>query len=167
MRLLLCILAALALVSACGGDATPNRRSTEVEIPFRKDGTLTFVRNGADVLTIDVEIAESDSARERGLMQRRSLPEKSGMLFVFEEERPQSFWMGNTPLGLDLIFVNADSEIVDVDKYNRPYDPSSIVSDFPAQYVVEVPAGFSDRHGISESHRIRWERSVDTPSPAL
>lgn len=159
MRHFPCILAVLTLVAACGGESNSDRRANERVIPFRKDGTLTFVRNDDD-LTIDIEIAESDSARERGLMQRERLPERSGMLFIFESEGPRSFWMGNTPLGLDLIFVDADSQIVDIDKYNQPYNPSSIVSDAPAQYVVEVPAGFTDRHGISETQRIRWERSV-------
>lgn len=146
------------LLAACGEEPTVDPPSDGPSIAFRKDGTLTFMRGGNDVVTIDIEIAESDSARARGLMQRTSLPEMSGMLFIFEREETQSFWMGNTPLGLDLIFVAADSHIVDIDKYNRPFSSASIVSDAPARFVVEVPAGFSDTHGISESHQVRWER---------
>ena len=163
---LICILlvATLGLLvgTGCGGGGEaepPADPDEEPAIPFRRDGSLTFLRGGEEVVSIDIEIAETDSARERGLMQRELLPDRSGMLFIFDREEPQGFWMGNTPLALDLIFVDADSQIVDVDKYNRPFDPSSIVSDAPARFVVEVPAGFADTYGISETDRIRWQRS--------
>ena len=159
MKVSIRVLAFVFILAACGEEPTRELPADGPTIEFRKDGTLTFMRNGDDVVTIDIEIADSDSARGRGLMQRTSLPELSGMLFVFQREETQSFWMGNTPLGLDLIFVDADSHIVDIDKYNRPFNAASIVSDAPAQFVVEVPAGFSDTHGISESHQVRWERS--------
>lgn len=151
----------LLLATGCGGgNAEPPADSNEgPAIAFRRDGSLTFLRGGEEVVSIDIEIAETDSARQRGLMQREALPEQSGMLFIFEREEPQGFWMGNTPLSLDLIFVDADSQIVDVDKYNRPFDPSTIASDAPAKFVVEVPAGFADTYGISETDRVRWRRN--------
>lgn len=156
--LLLMFFATLA-TAGCGGDAdSPDSPGDRSSIPFRQDGTLTFVSGGEDLVTIDIEIAETDSARQRGLMQRSSLPERSGMLFIFDREEPQGFWMGNTPLALDLMFVNADSEIVDIDKYNKPYDSSTIASDAPAKYVVEIPAGFSDTWGIGETDRVVWTR---------
>lgn len=156
---LLIILAALA-ASGCGSDGPENSNGTPdlVNIPFRQDGTLSFLRNGQEIVSIDIEIAETDSARRRGLMQRQSLPDTSGMLFIFDREEPQGFWMGNTPLALDLMFVSADSQIVDIDKYNRPNDPSTIASDAPARFVVEVPAGFADTYGISETDRVAWDR---------
>ncbi len=151
------ILASLAASGCAGDDAeTSETANDRPAIPFRHDGSLTFLRNGEEIVTIDIEIAETDSARQRGLMQRRSLPEKSGMLFIFDREEPQGFWMGNTPLALDLMFVDGDSQIVDIDKYNKPYDPSTIASDAPARFVVEVPAGFADTYGVSETDRVRW-----------
>ncbi len=132
---------------------------TPEHIPFRKDGTLTFIRaDGRPIVTIDIEIAETDSARQRGLMQRPSLPPRSGMLFLFDREEPQSFWMANTPLSLDIIFVDADSQIVDIHKYARPFSTDVIASAAPAKFVVEVPAGFTDQYGILEGDRIRWRR---------
>jgi uncharacterized membrane protein (UPF0127 family) len=128
----------------------------EPTIPFRTDDQLDFLREGEAYLTIDIEIAATDSARTRGLMQRKGLPERSGMLFVFDFEEPQSFWMANTPLALDLMFVNADSQIVDIAKYARPLSPDPISSKAPAQYVIEVPAGFTDAQGIIETDRVRW-----------
>ena len=147
----------VTLLAACGHEQ--HEAANGIPIPFRKDGTLAFQRHGEPNVTIDIEIAESDSARQRGLMQRESLPEKSGMLFVFNREETQSFWMANTPLSLDLIFVSADSEIVDIHKYARPFSPDAITSSGPAKYVIEVPAGFADTYGLTESDRVRWSRS--------
>lgn len=162
-RLLLVFLCCTVPVGC--GDGGPgaedgNADQGEEMIPFRKDGELTFLRGGADDLTIDVEIADTDSARQRGLMQRTSLPEMSGMLFIFRRQEIQSFWMANTPLALDLIFVDADSQIVDIDKYTRPFSSESIVSDEPAQFVIEVPAGFADTHGITAGEAVRWRRDA-------
>lgn len=161
MRAIIYVIVSLLLFAACSDDTTQDQQPDDIIIPFRKDGTLTFTRDREDVAMIDIEIAESDSARTRGLMQRTSLPEMSGMLFIFAREELQSFWMGNTPLALDLIFVDSDLRIVDIDKYNKPYNSASIVSDSPARYVVEVPAGFTDMHGISESDGVRWTRIDD------
>lgn len=158
--LLLLSLLLLLFLSACEGEPSgPGAAGeTEATIPFDKEGTLRFLREGEPLTTIDIEIAETDSARERGLMQRQNLPEQSGMLFLFEREEPRGFWMSNTPLALDILFVGADSQIVSIAKYTKPFSSQSIVSEGPAQYVVEVPAGFADTYGITEANRITWER---------
>ena len=164
MRLLLFLSALLLfLLTACGGDAPDDAGdrppdTTEAMIPFRQDGALTFLRDGEPLVDVAIEIAETDSARQRGLMQRGPLPEKSAMLFVFDEEETQSFWMANTPVALDILFVSADSEIVDIAKYVQPLSPKNVTSSDPALYVVEVPAGFTDSYGLSETDRVRWTR---------
>ena len=150
----------------CSEDqATEQPRDESPSIPFRKDGTLTFTRaDGTPITTIDIEIAESDSAQARGLMQRDELPEDAGMLFVYPGAAPRSFWMANTRIPLDIIFVGADREIMRIAKYVRPRSPESIPSRYPAQYVVEVNAGFADTYGLSETDRIEWSREA-APSP--
>nr|WP_304189275.1 DUF192 domain-containing protein [Rhodothermus marinus]MBO2492733.1 DUF192 domain-containing protein [Rhodothermus marinus] len=154
----------LALVALCllliGCTESTRRPASSLErnIPFREDGQLAFVRDGDTLVTIAIEIAETDSARQRGLMDRTHLPERSGMLFIFEREELQGFWMANTPLSLDIIFVNGDSQIVSIAKYTRPYSTETISSRYPARFVVEVPAGFTDTYGILEGDRIRWRR---------
>lgn len=155
----LTLVAFLLLFAACTDTPEPNAAQTtpeETTIPFRADGELDFLREGDSYLTIDIEIAATDSSRMRGLMQRKGLPDRSGMLFVFDYEEPQSFWMANTPLALDLMFVNADSQIVDIAKYAQPLSPDPIASKAPARYVIEVPAGFTDSHGIIETDRVSW-----------
>ncbi len=163
----ICLVLLAATLAACGGD--PASRATQraddafPDIPFRDDGDLTFFQGDAEILTIDIEIAESDSERARGLMQRPSLPEKSGMLFLFEQEAMQTFYMANTPLALDLLFVDRDSMVIDIDKYNRPFTSTLIRSDAPAQYVIEVPAGFADIYGLLEGERVHWTRREGDP----
>ncbi len=153
---LLCL--ALPLLGACDTD-DKKLPVIQTEIPFQKDGTLTFLRpDGTPLATIDLEIAEGDSAQVRGLMQRRSLPPAGGMIFPYDEAAPRSFWMRNTPLPLDIIFVGADSTVVNIARRTRPFSEDMISSDGPAQFVVEVRAGFADRHGLSDSTRIRWQR---------
>ena len=143
---------------ACQAPETEAPRAA-VTIPFRVDGTLEFLRTGETLLTIDIEIAASDSAQERGMMQRTSFPPMSGMLFPFEREEIRQFWMGNTPLSLDLLFISADSQIVDFSTYAEPYSADPIPSRVPAQHVLEVPAGFVDSQGIVEGDRVRWRRN--------
>jgi len=141
------------------GDAPPADADTTETIPFTKEGRLAFIQDGNPTVTIDIEIADTDSARERGMMQREGFPnDRSGMLFPFNQEQPQSFWMSNTPVSLDILFANADSQIVRIAKYTTPFTNKRYRSGEPAQYVVEVPAGFADSYGILEGDRIRWRR---------
>jgi uncharacterized membrane protein (UPF0127 family) len=149
------------LLSACTSESEPQEAEpapVEVSIPFDNEGTLTFLRGGQDLATIDIEVAETDSSRERGLMQRTNLPDQSGMLFIFDREEPQAFWMANTPLSLDIFFVDADSQIVNIARYTRPFSSENVSSGVPAQYVIETQAGFADTYGITESDRVRWTR---------
>lgn len=102
------------------------------------------------ISTIDVVIADDDDSRSEGLMNVHELPADAGMLFMFENEQPRSFWMANTPLSLDIMFVNSDLEIVRIHRNTTPYSHDQILSELPAKYVVEVNAGYSVRHDITE-----------------
>ena len=153
----------LALFPACSNDngETASSASTDTTtIPFDAEGRLAFVQDGDTLVMLDIEIAESDSAQKRGMMQRDGFPtERSGMLFPFDEEQKRSFWMANTPLSLDLFFINADSQVVRIKKYAQPNSATSIPSQAPAQYVLETGAGFADSYGIVEGDRVRWRRT--------
>lgn len=152
------------LVAACG---TPSPQPSaqpaddDTEIPFRKDGALTLIQEGEDVVTIDIEIADTDSSRARGLMQRSSLPDESGMLFVFDQPSLQGFYMANTLMSLDFFFIGADSVIVNTVKYAPPLSLETIASTGPVVWVLEVPAGFIDTYGLVAGDRVRWARLED------
>lgn len=125
---------------------------------FTKEGALQFVETpGGKVLQeIDIEIADDDMSRERGLMWRKSMEERQGMLFIMDEEDMLAFWMLNTYIALDLVFVNSDKEIVTIRKNAIPQQLDRIPSSRPALYVVEVVAGFCDKYGIREGHYIAF-----------
>ena len=124
---------------------------------FKKEGELTFVDSLENpIVKIDIEIADNDYERQLGLMNRQSIEEMQGMLFIFPQERYQSFWMLNTLFSLDIIFVNSSKEIVTIHKYTTPLSEQSYPSTAPAIYVVEVNAGFCDRHNIKLGDKIFW-----------
>lgn len=158
LKLLLLALTLSLVSTACADDASSPPEDPDEGIPFRSEGTLAFVREGDTLIAINIEVADNDSARTRGLMGRTSLPDSSGMLFIFPTEEEQSFWMANTQLSLDMFFADADSHIVRVAKYTTPLSSKSVTSQGPAQFVVETPAGFADQHGIVEGDRVTWER---------
>lgn len=148
------------IVATSGCESGPSGGTPSVpgvDIPFTSEGTLAFSRSdGSPIVEIEIEIADDDSTRTRGLMQRLTLPDKGGMLFVFGDEAVRTFWMANTPLSLDLIFVARSGEVIDIVKYTKPLSPINVTSRSEALYVVEVKAGFSDTWGISETDRIEW-----------
>ncbi len=98
---------------------------------------------------VTTEVAKSDAARARGLMYREHLPDGAGMWFVFPKEVEQSFWMKNTFVSLDLIFVNAEDKVVDIIPNTTPKSETPLTAKKPYRYVLEVPAGFAERYKIT------------------
>jgi hypothetical protein len=118
---------------------------------FTKEGELTFLSKTGKkkIIHIDIEVAGNDYEREKGLMNRHSLPENAGMLFIFEQSGPLSFWMRNTYIPLDIIFADKSRQIVTIQKNTKPLSYAQIPSKRNSKYVVEVNAGFCDKYGIS------------------
>jgi uncharacterized membrane protein (UPF0127 family) len=124
----------------------------------QRDGELQFLRqDGSSVVSITIEIADTPEARIKGLMERWSLPDLHGMLFIFDRPEMQRFWMHNTPLSLDMIFVDEHRRILNMSEATTPMSKQTYSSRGPAKYVVEVKAGFSKRHGIQEGMSIQWQ----------
>src|SRR6202034_776791 len=96
-----------------------------------------------------VELATNDAERTRGLMSRKELPEGRGMLFDFEEDQPVSFWMHNTYISLDMIFIAGDGRIVRIAENTEPLSDRLIPSGAPIRAVVEVIAGSARQLGIA------------------
>jgi uncharacterized membrane protein (UPF0127 family) len=124
---------------------------------FKKEGELTFVDStGNPIIKIDIEIADNDYERQLGLMNRQSMEEMQGMLFLFPQEEFQSFWMRNTLFSLDILFINSKKEIVTIHKNTKPLSEQSYPSSEPAIYVLEVNAGFCERHNVQLGDKIYW-----------
>ena len=129
-------------------------------IKFKKDGELTFQSvDGEYISKIDIEIADSDYKRAKGLMDRLNMEEDQGMLFLFPFDTMQSFWMKNTVIPLDIIFVNREKVIVTIHKDAVPFDTGQYPSTKPASQVVEVTAGYTDLYGINVGDKIVWRRN--------
>ena len=127
------------------------------QFDFRKDGELTFqTSEGKYISQIDIEIADDMVERAVGLMYRDEMKENQGMFFIFPRQEYQSFWMKNTVLPLDILFVNKKNEIVTIHKNTTPFSEESYPSTAPAVYVIEVNAGYTDTHGIEQGDKISW-----------
>jgi len=119
--------------------------------------TVSFISAAGDTLSsVEVAVADEDSERNQGLMDVRDLPQSKGMLFIFEQNQPRSFWMANTPLSLDIIFVNENMEIVRIHHSTQPFSENNFESGQPAKYVVETNAGYCIAHDIQEGMQVRF-----------
>ncbi|MEQ9440066.1 MAG: DUF192 domain-containing protein [Cyclobacteriaceae bacterium] len=141
------------------GPITTQTTSPVDEPQFVKEGELWFVsQDGQDTLQhISIEVADDQQQRAQGLMYRSSMAEDQGMLFIHDEAKVQSFWMKNTKIPLDIIYVSPDKEIVTIYQGVMPYSEKSVPSTADAIYVVEVNAGFTGRHDIEEGDLIAFE----------
>jgi len=140
--------------------AHKNVESTENQverIDFRRDGEAVFHNeDGSQLVRIDIEIAADSQSRSRGLMYRKSMGDREGMLFIFEQPQIVSMWMRNTYIPLDMIFIDADKKIVDIATDTEPLSERQIVGKMPALFVIEVNAGFAERYGLREGQRVSW-----------
>ena len=133
------LLLAGLVIEACDSSAG----GPEVVVPTA-DGTTT----------VRVEVADTPSARSFGLMYRREMDEDAGMFFIFDDMQVRSFWMKNTVLPLDIIFIDDRLEIVGIVPDAEPFTTTPRTVGLPSQYVLEVNAGWSARHGVTAGSRI-------------
>ena len=129
---------------------------------FTPEGTLQ-----AGTCTFMLEVADTGEERARGLMNRPSLPEDRGMLFVWEEESERGFWMLNTLIPLDILFIDGEGMVVDIQTMvPEPGVPASELTIYqsagPARYALEVNAGDAERCGIVVGDPVTLELA---PSP--
>ncbi len=118
---------------------------------------ITFYNKGNVVVQVEVAVADTPEERMRGLMFRKSLGQKEGMFFVFPQEGFKGFWMKNTYIPLDIIFISEDLKVSSVVKDARPCKGdhcNTYKSEYPVKYALEVNSGFADQYGIFEGMRI-------------
>jgi uncharacterized membrane protein (UPF0127 family) len=133
--------AVMLLLAACSHTASqPRVEHAEPQV---------LLRAPAGELRVKVELARSEAERQRGLMFRQSLESGRGMLFLFEQPGPLKFWMKNTYIPLDLIFLDDKKRIVFIDENAQPLTLEHRGPDFDTQYVLEVPGGWSRAHGVA------------------
>jgi hypothetical protein len=106
---------------------------------------------------VDAEVAATRDARTRGLMWRTALPEGTGMLFIFPEQDELNFWMKNTLIPLDMIFISKDRVIVGVVERAQPGTLEARGPGVPALYVLEVPGGWASKMGLGVGRGVQLE----------
>ena len=128
------------------------------EIKFHKEGELAFIsrENRKKIKTIDIEIADTPRESAVGLMYRQTMADTEGMLFVFDKARVRFFWMKNTYIPLDMIFIDENLKIVKIEKNTIPMSEAKIPTHKKTLYTVEVNAGFCDRYGINVGDYIQF-----------
>lgn len=153
-----CILIVILVIefSACKNEPKTIKQTI---VNFKKEGDLTIHKIATDSSTIDleIEIADTEYDTQTGLMYRDSMDDNQGMLFVFEDITPRSFYMKNTRMPLDIIYANENGIIVSFQKNAQPFSEESLPSILPAQYVLEINSGLSDKWNLKEGDSLAYK----------
>jgi len=152
------VLLAVALIYNCKEDK-PKKPEDKVVVSFKKEGVLTLKKADSDsiIKTLDIEIADNDYETQTGLMYRTKLETNQGMLFIFQDTQIRSFYMKNTKIPLDIIYIDEDKTIVSFQKNAKPMDETSLPSSAPAKYVLEINGGLSDEWELAVGDKIDFQ----------
>jgi uncharacterized membrane protein (UPF0127 family) len=141
--------AAALLVMACASKAPPDRGAAGPRVVVETSSGGRHV--------VAVEIARTEAERARGLMHRAELGADAGMLFLFGESADHAFWMRNTLIPLDMIFIADDGRIAGIVERAEPLSLASRSVGAPSRYVLEVNGGWASAHGVRTGDRVRFE----------
>ena len=152
------LVVALLTLSGCKDD---EKKVVKTEpITFTKEGELTIFKEQSDsvIIKYNIEIAESDYETQTGLMYRESMEMDQGMFFIFPDVVFHSFYMKNTKIPLDLIFIDEELKIASYKENAQPMDETSLSSEVPVQYVLELNAGQRKQYALEVGDRIEYIR---------
>lgn len=155
-------LAGLALVLALMSGPAPRAAAFEqaesgdpMILPV--DPAPLVVETAGGERRFSIEVADDDRERSAGLMFRTEMNDAHGMLFVFEQTRQLAFWMKNTPMPLDLVFIGGNGRVVGILR-GEPYSTAPLAPEAPARFVLELKAGTAEKAGIADGDRVRHPR---------
>lgn len=146
--LFLCLSLILQTI-ACGAPAQAGEVNKGLPV-----SSLTIATQSGTNLAVTVEVAANSMDREVGLMNRSSMDEDHGMIFVFPSAKPVMFWMKDTLLPLDMLFIDRAGRIISIKHDAKPMDLSIIKSGGAVTHVLEVNAGYAARHGVAKGDRV-------------
>jgi uncharacterized membrane protein (UPF0127 family) len=157
-RGLLVLFPAMMLFAACAGHHPKNQCKVPPKTGYSA-GIVDFIDvDGFVKASVAVEIADTPETQMKGLMGRSEMSINQGMLFIFKQLKPRNFWMKNTPISLDIIFIGGGGCIVNIAESTTPMSRRSYRSKGPIKYVVEVRSGFTKHFNIDSRTCIRWRR---------
>ncbi|MCK8523896.1 DUF192 domain-containing protein [Aquimarina sp. D1M17] len=157
------IIVCLALhLFSCKSDKKETKNLVK-EVTFTKEGELTLYHLKDSIFEpitkLNIEIADDEYQIQTGLMYRKSMQNDRGMLFMFPDESPHSFYMKNTEFPLDIIFIDSKYKVVSIQKNAQPLDETSLPSEGPAQYVLEVNAKLTDTWNLQKGDSISFQKN--------
>ena len=150
------LFASLVLVTGCAREKSESPSGTAPPTTgpqTSRTPTVSITNSEGERVVVRVEIANTEAARERGLMGRTALAEDAGMLFVFDREQRLSFWMKDTLIPLSIAYIDGRARIVDIQDM-QPLDETTHPSAEPAQYALEVNQGFFEERGIEVGNEV-------------
>lgn len=131
----------------------------QVKIEFKHEANLQITdSSGVVKQELQIELADNTFEQQTGLMYRMHLDQNKGMLFIFEDTIMRSFYMKNTYISLDLIYLDAEHNIVSIVKSAEPLNEKSLPSEAPAKYVLEINGGLSDIWGLIPGDKINYNK---------
>lgn len=150
---------------APGHTATPPKPTvTPPPAPVAKVGRPRVYLEGASgEVAVDVEVVDTEPTIQRGLMYRTFLAPDAGMLFVPDVEQDWRFWMRNTLIPLDMIFIGRDRTVAGIVERAVPHDETSRSVGKPSLYILEVNGGWSQAHGVRAGAKVRFEHIAAIP----
>ncbi|HSI33423.1 MAG: DUF192 domain-containing protein [Phycisphaerae bacterium] len=125
----------------------------------KPQGTLPTVTMQLGDRQFTLEVADNERDRKYGLMRRESMPAEHGMIFAFPREAPLAFYMRNTKIPLDIIYVSASGRVVSV-KQMMPHDERTVPSDGPAQFAIELNQGMAAKAGVTAGMQLTMPAGV-------
>jgi len=143
----------------------PSGAGADVRSPAMAPRVHLTASDGSDH-AVTVEVVRDEKELERGLMFRRHLDPDAGMLFLMGSETQQVFWMKNTMIPLDMIFIHDDLTVAGVVENAVPQTLDQRSVDATSTYVLEVNGGWSRKHGITAGARVRFENIAGVPEAA-
>jgi uncharacterized membrane protein (UPF0127 family) len=163
LRSLRWVVTVLALSAACqpGQSSAVGAKPRYVEPTEKNRPTFRKARvvvqgQGGD-LPLSVEVAEDDPQRAYGLMFKKQMGDDEGMIFLFDETREHIFWMKNTFIPLDMVFIGDDRRVEGVYENAEPFSLQRMTVQKPSRYVLEVNAGWCRQHGVGAGAQLRFD----------
>jgi hypothetical protein len=159
--ILILVLCAAPLVAGCSPQAEPKAPKVQTLDEFFEQDDLQIVATDGTRHSFTIYLATTYEQQRRGLMFVRQLPERTGMLFVYDDESQHSMWMKNTFIPLDIVFARRDGTVSSVIQNAEPLSLKSLAAIEPVTFVLELNAGVARRYSIGPGSQLIWSPDVD------
>ena len=153
---LLAVTLALALAGCSSSNKKPAETKSTAALEATESGTVVFAAAGRDV-RVKADVVRTYEDQMKGLMFREEMCASCGMLFIYPKDESHTFWMKNTYISLDMIFIDKEMKVVGFVENAPPLTEDSQSIDKPSRYILEVNGGFVKKNGIKAGDKVRWE----------